>query len=104
MIKTFEVKNIELTLASIFIDIKSKPSTTALVLSKLIEFSDKGVVSTPAVAGVDICRTLSITPVNYRAIMVKLTKMELIKRSSRGLELNKLIAGPLTGITIKEKQ
>lgn len=104
MNKTLEVKSIELTLASLAINIKSKPSTTALVMAELIKASDCGVITHPAIAGNNICKTLSLTPENYRAAIAKLTKLKLIVRDQSCVFLLPSLHPPHTSITIKQKK
>lgn len=103
MNKTLEVKNIELVLASLAINIKSKPSTTALVLSELIKASDHGIITHPSIAGTQICKILSLTSENYRAAISKLTKLKIIVRDQSCVFLIPSLRPPHTAIVIKQK-
>lgn len=102
MKKTLHVQNINTTLATIAMNIKSKPSTTILVLSELISASDNGIITHPAIVGNSIRKTLSISEENYRASIAKLTKLKLIVRDQSTLFLSVSIRPPFSDIIIKQ--
>ncbi len=98
-------KDFELTMASIVIDVQEGPSITAKVLAELIRCSTGGVIGQPAVVGPQLMKLLNISDVNYRRIMVKLTKLKLIKREDGAIVLNFIKTGSPdpTSLLIKQK-
>lgn len=102
MKKTLHVQNINTTMALLAIGIKSKPSTTTLVLSELLSASDNGIITDPAIVGNSICKTLSIPQENYRASIAKLKKLKLITRNRSYLFISPRIRPPFSDIIIKQ--
>lgn len=103
MNKTIEVQDLNNILASIAIAIKTKPSTTELVLGQLIHYSENGMITSPAIIGTKVCEDIAITPVNYRAAISKLTKMKLISRDNSVIILSPLVKTPFKQIVLREK-
>ena len=93
--KAIVVQNLNLTRAELIIALKSDTSSMAKVLEELIKVAnDKGFIEQSTTLYDHINKTIDITNVNYRAIIHKLTKLNIIEKQNRGYQLCKELSGP----------
>lgn len=101
--KAIVVKNLNRTRAEITIAIKSKQSSMGDVLEQLIDVSDNNGFIEQSITLFDhIEKKINITATNYRTIIHKLTKMQIITKTPNGYQLCQELAGKENAVAICE--
>ncbi len=103
MNKTIGVPNINITLASLAISIKTPTKTTVLVLAEVIRLSENGTILYPRMLQTTICETLKINRGSYQKAFEKLQRMNLVSRDQSILILSPLIKTPFKQIILQQK-
>lgn len=102
MNKNLKVPDINLILAKLTIEIKSKPTTIQLVLSELIKISENGVIPEISKHSSKITKLLNISPENYRYSISQLNKLGIITKQNNNIFLHPIAKTPFNQITISK--
>jgi hypothetical protein len=103
--KAIVVENLNRTRAELVLAIKSNPSSMGAVLEQLIKVSDEhGFIEQSKGLYDHMEKHLQITNVNYRAIIHKLTKLNIITKIAGGFLLCKELASKDEVFAICQKE
>lgn len=103
MSKTLHFPDINVTLATLAINVTLPPTTHALVLGEIIRLSQDGVITKHKALSPIICERLQISDSLYRASITKLTKLRLIYRDGSVLILAPIVKTPFSHVTMLQK-
>ena len=101
-IKNIESKDVNILMAIIAIGIRSRPSTMAQVLAKIMAVSENAMVDKPSALSPHITKKLKMSDNNYRATLHKLYKMKLLFKQNGVIYLTPLVKTPFAEIRIKK--